>query len=139
MNSRSALKTTTLPTGGGPDGLSPVLVRKGEAVGYCVYAMHRRKDIYGDDAESFRPSRWDPDNKEGPDLKGVGWGYLPFNGGPRVCPGRKYSIHRDLGHLFSYVQRTLRCWKLRTRLFGCCKAFGILKRRNHRRRRKGRL
>ncbi|KAA6414009.1 MAG: cytochrome p450 alkane [Lasallia pustulata] len=92
VNSRSALKTTTLPTGGGPDGLSPVLVRKGEAVGYCVYAMHRRKDIYGDDAESFRPSRWDPDNKEGPDLKGVGWGYLPFNGGPRVCPGQDFAL-----------------------------------------------
>lgn len=55
--------------------------------------MHRRKDIYGDDADSFRPSRWDPDNKEGPDLRAVGWGYLPFNGGPRVCPGRTLTLH----------------------------------------------
>ena len=87
-NTRFALKTTTLPVGGGPDGKSPIIVRQGEGVGYSPYVMHRRKDIFGDDATSFRPSRWDEDNKHGPNLKGVGYGYLPFNGGPRVCPGR---------------------------------------------------
>ena len=84
VNSRSALKTTSLPIGGGTDGKSPLIVRKGEAVGYCVYTMHRRKDIYGEDALEFRPSRWDEEK-----LKNVGWAYLPFNGGPRICPGRK--------------------------------------------------
>ncbi|MCJ1392480.1 hypothetical protein MMC18_005347 [Xylographa bjoerkii] len=92
INSRSALRTTTLPMGGGTDGSSPVLVRKGEAVGYCVYVLHRRKDIYGEDAELFRPSRWDADNKEGPSLEKVGWGYLPFNRGPRVCPGQEFAL-----------------------------------------------
>ncbi|KUI62352.1 Cytochrome P450 52A2 [Cytospora mali] len=79
-----AIRMTTLPVGGGPDGKSPILVRPGEAVGYCVYAMHRRKDLYGDDAEEFRPERW-----EGDKLKDVGWAYLPFNAGPRLCLGRK--------------------------------------------------
>jgi cytochrome P450 len=50
INNRTALKTTTFPVGRGPDGQSPVLLRKEEAVGYCVYAMHRRKNIYGEDA-----------------------------------------------------------------------------------------
>jgi hypothetical protein len=27
------------------------MLRKGEDVAYCAYVMHRRKDIYGDDAE----------------------------------------------------------------------------------------
>lgn len=84
VNSREAVQMTTLPTGGGPDGKAPILVRPGEGVGYCVYAMHRRKDIYGKDAEDFRPERWE-DNA----LKNVGWAYLPFNGGPRLCLGRK--------------------------------------------------
>jgi len=84
VNSREAARLTAIPVGGGPDGESPVLVRPGEAVGYCVYAMHRRRDIYGDDAECFRPERW-----EGDALKDVGWAYLPFNGGPRLCLGRK--------------------------------------------------
>lgn len=77
---------TTLPVGGGADGKSPILVRRGEAVGYCIYAMHRRKDIYGPDAEKFRPERW-----EGDTLKDIGSAYLPFNGGPRICLGRMPS------------------------------------------------
>ncbi|RAK90360.1 n-alkane-inducible cytochrome P450 [Aspergillus costaricaensis CBS 115574] len=87
INSRAATKTTTLPTGGGPAGTAPILVRKGEAVGYCVYAMHRRRDIYGADADEFRPERWENDA-----LKDVGWGYLPFNGGPRVCLGQEFAL-----------------------------------------------
>ena len=86
VNSRAAVKLTTLPTGGGEDGKSPILVRRGEAVGYCVYAMHRRKDIYGPDAEQFRPERWEEE-----ELKDIGWAYLPFNGGPRICLGRTYT------------------------------------------------
>ena len=94
INSRAAVKTTTLPTGGGPDSKGPILVKKGAAVGYCVYAMHRRKDLYGSDAEAFRPERWDLNEDNEVSLKNIGWGYLPFNGGPRVCLGRKQSIPR---------------------------------------------
>lgn len=56
VNSRAAVKTTALPDGGGPTGTAPVPVRKGETVGYSVYAMHRRIDIYGPDADNFAPS-----------------------------------------------------------------------------------
>lgn len=76
--------------GGGKDGLSPILVRKGEAVGYCVYSMHRRRDLYGEDAEAFRPERWEDDPAEGPNLRNIGWGYIPFNAGPRACLGRMF-------------------------------------------------
>ena len=49
--------------------------------------MHRRKDIYGADAQEFRPERW-----EGGALRDVGCGYLPFNGGPRSCLGQEYAL-----------------------------------------------
>lgn len=49
--------------------------------------MHRRKDIYGEDAEAFRPERWEEDR-----LKDVGWAYLPFNGGPRLCLGQDFAL-----------------------------------------------
>ncbi|KAI4148023.1 MAG: hypothetical protein L6R39_002922 [Caloplaca ligustica] len=90
VNTRVARRTTTLPTGGGPDGTSPVLVRRGQSVAYLVYGLHRQKHLYGEDAEDFRPERWDegdlPLYRNKTDAH---WGYLPFNGGPRVCLGRK--------------------------------------------------
>ncbi|KAI9148371.1 Cytochrome P477 monooxygenase [Paramyrothecium foliicola] len=92
VNSRESIRLTTLPVGGGPDGKSPVLVRPGEGVGYCVYALHRRKDIYGEDADEFRPERW-----EGDGLKDVGWAYLPFNGGPRLCLGQEFA-HQQIAY-----------------------------------------
>ena len=87
INTRFCKQATTLPLGGGPDGQSPVLVREGMPVAYSVYHMHRRKDFYGPDAGTFRPERW-----EGPELTDIKWGYLPFNGGPRLCLGSKLSM-----------------------------------------------
>ena len=46
--------------------------------------MHRRKDFYGEDAEEFKPERWES-------LR-PGWEYLPFNGGPRICLGQQYAL-----------------------------------------------
>ena len=84
INVRFANKATVIPRGGGPDGQSPVLLRKGTGIGSSVYHLHRRKDLYGDDADDFRPERW-----EGDQLANIGWGYMPFLGGPRQCLGSK--------------------------------------------------
>jgi len=87
FNGRAAVKDTTIPTGGGPDGKSPIFVRKGQNVEYSTYAMHRRQDIWGPDADFFRPERWSEPRKTGYG----GFEYLPFNGGPRICLGRKFT------------------------------------------------
>ena len=84
VNSRMALKDTTVPRGGGPDGQSPVFVKKGQQVDYSVYVMQRRKDFWGEDADEFKPERWLG--------KKTGWEYLPFNGGPRICIGRRLCL-----------------------------------------------
>lgn len=81
-NFRVANKDTLLPVGGGPDGSHPVFIPKGHIVAYSVYSMHRRKDFWGEDSHLFRPERWEENAKHG-------WDYLPFNGGPRICLGRK--------------------------------------------------
>jgi len=88
MNGRFPLEDTVLPVGGGPDEKSPLFVAKGQFVIWNMYVMHRRKDLFGEDAEEFRPERWiDQDGVKG--LR-IGWEYVPFHGGPRVCIGRKY-------------------------------------------------
>ena len=85
-NARIAQVDTMLPLGGGEDGKSPIFVKKGQIATWSLYAMHRRRDFYGEDAEVFKPERWlDTDEKKG--LR-VGWEYLPFHGGPRICIGR---------------------------------------------------
>ncbi|KAL1980631.1 hypothetical protein VTN96DRAFT_3882 [Rasamsonia emersonii] len=84
VNSRRALRDTTLPRGGGPDGTAPVYVKKGTEVNYQVYVMHRRKDLWGADAAEWKPERW-----EG---RRPGWEYLPFNGGPRICLKQQFAL-----------------------------------------------
>lgn len=88
INTRAAIEPTILPRGGGPDSNSPVLVRKHQGVGFSPYMMHRRKDLYGDDAREFRPERWE----DGSLRNRIGWGYLPFNAGPRVCLGKDFAL-----------------------------------------------
>ena len=91
VNTRTAKRTTVLPTGGGPDRTAPMLIPKGAMVAYCVYAMHRRPDLYGMDAELFRPERWDEEMPMRHDKTKATWGYLPFNGGPRTCLGGEFQ------------------------------------------------
>ncbi|KAG4428262.1 hypothetical protein IFR05_016258 [Cadophora sp. M221] len=105
VNTRTTLRTTILPTGGGPDRKSPVLVPKGTAVAYSVYPMHRRPDLYGMDAEVFRPERWDEDMPLNHNKTNAKWGYLPFNGGPRTCLGMDFALVEAAYAIVRIVQR----------------------------------
>jgi len=91
-NSREAQEDTTLPLGGGPDGNAPLFIPKGQLVAWSVYAMHRRPDFYGPDAETFNPDRWLDDPVTGRKGLRPGWEYLPFNGGPRICLGQQFAL-----------------------------------------------
>ena len=89
--SRQAIRNTVLPIGGGDDEASPVFIKEGQIVCWSVYTMQRREDLYGEDAAIYKPERW-LDEEDGKGSKGlrVGWEYVPFNGGPRICLGRMY-------------------------------------------------
>ncbi|PRT52528.1 hypothetical protein B9G98_00148 [Wickerhamiella sorbophila] len=84
-NIRTAEVDTQLPRGGGPDGQDPVFIAKGTNVMYAVHEMHRQPAIWGEDAEVFRPERWETFHPKG-------WEYLPFNGGPRICLGQQFAL-----------------------------------------------
>lgn len=90
-NMRVALRDTTLPRGGGPDGSQPVGVLKGMVMGYSTYIMQRRADIYPPvsdtfaDPNVFSPERWEHWHPKGHE-------YVPFNAGPRICVGQQFAL-----------------------------------------------
>ncbi|KAL2856672.1 cytochrome P450 [Aspergillus pseudoustus] len=97
INRRIAVRDTTIPQGGGPDGKSPVYLRAGQGVIYSVFVMQRQKEFFGADAEVFNPDRW-VDRRSG-------WEYLPFNGGPRVCIGQQFALTEAGYVLVRFLQR----------------------------------
>lgn len=65
-----------------PDG---TFVSKGNVVVYNIFAMGRSKEIWGDDADEFKPERWL--DQQFPSL----YAYPVFNAGPRECLGRRLA------------------------------------------------
>ncbi|KAI1084298.1 cytochrome P450 [Whalleya microplaca] len=84
INARESIRDTILPTGGGPDGKSPVFIPKGSHFRYVPWIMQRREGFYGSDAEEFRPERWES-------LRPT-YEYVPFNAGPRICIGQQFAL-----------------------------------------------
>lgn len=60
-NARVSLKDLILPVGGGKDGQSPVFVPAGTEIKWHLSALHQRKDLWGEDADEFRPERFEGD------------------------------------------------------------------------------
>lgn len=89
FNIRTSLKDTTLPRGGGPDGLSPIFVPGGTSIVYSPLVMQRTQDI--PDAEQWHPRRWIGDSGTEKYVP-ANWTYIPFNGGPRICLGQNFAL-----------------------------------------------
>ncbi|KAF8853501.1 cytochrome P450 [Acephala macrosclerotiorum] len=87
INTRSTIKTTLLPKGGGPDGEAPVLVPRKAGITFSPYHMHRRKELFGEDANEYRPERWLDGS-----LSNIGYAYMPFLHGHRTCLGKDFAL-----------------------------------------------
>ena len=62
-------------------------MRKGELVVFSQYVNSRRRNIFGLDADDFRPERWEDGG-----LSDIGWAYFPFSGGPWRCLGEDFAL-----------------------------------------------
>lgn len=92
FNVRYSLHDTTLPRGGGPDGLAPVGVRGNTRIVYSTMLMQRDPDLYdgADSKNFFDPGKWIPERW----VSGWSprpWQFIPFNGGPRICIGQQFA------------------------------------------------
>ncbi|KXT00375.1 hypothetical protein AC578_3335 [Pseudocercospora eumusae] len=95
MLSKAASRDTTIPHGGGSDGLQPLFIAKGDTFFYSSYALQRSEAVYGKDAHIFRPERWSD-----PNLRPF-WAYIPFGGGQRCAmDAAKDASESPLGDLF---------------------------------------
>jgi cytochrome P450 len=83
-NNRLAIRDTVLPLGGGLNGQSPLFIPKDTIVVYHPFTIHRRADLFGPNPHTYNPERWE-------NLR-VGWEFIPFNGGPRICLGQQYAL-----------------------------------------------
>eukprot|EP01124_Arcella_intermedia_P004640 TRINITY_DN1262_c0_g1_i6.p1 TRINITY_DN1262_c0_g1~~TRINITY_DN1262_c0_g1_i6.p1 ORF type:complete len:510 (+),score=150.74 TRINITY_DN1262_c0_g1_i6:54-1583(+) len=74
VNSRICLKDVVLP--------NKVKIRKGGYVSYSPFVVHRLKEFWGEDADEFKPERW-----EDKDILKHPYQFVPFQKGPRQCLG----------------------------------------------------
>jgi cytochrome P450 len=105
---RTCSEDCVLPRGGGLDGQSPILVPSGTVVDTNFGQLHRDKDIWGDDADEFRPERW-----EG--IKPM-WDYVPFLGGPRMCPAQQQAL-TQMGYILVRLTREFEIIENRDEVF----------------------
>ena len=81
---RTALQDTILPRGGGSDSATPIFVPKGTVVALNTYGLNHSRENWGEDVEQFRPNRWIGSKH--------GWDWVPFMGGPRICPAQQQVL-----------------------------------------------
>lgn len=95
-NIRTSIKGDVFPTGH--------YVPPKTNVFYTVHAMQRRSDLWGPDADEFNPDRWNLQDK--PPAGVPPFGFLPFNGGPRICLGQQFAYNEAS----QVLARFLRSW-----------------------------
>ncbi|KIX04361.1 uncharacterized protein Z518_05229 [Rhinocladiella mackenziei CBS 650.93] len=81
---RASNTDTQIPHGGGTDGRQPAFIPAGCIIDIHVWAIHRHRSLWGEDADKFRPERWE--ECENP------IGFMPFGLGPRTCPGQELAM-----------------------------------------------
>ncbi|KAF6748591.1 cytochrome P450 monooxygenase pc-3 [Ephemerocybe angulata] len=101
FNIRTSNRPVVFP---GKNGSPPYYIPAGTKTGYSVFLMHRRKDLWGPDADKFDPDRF-LDDRVKTYLTPNPFIFLPFNAGPRICLGQQFAYHETSFFLIRLLQR----------------------------------
>ncbi|KAH8103810.1 cytochrome P450 [Cristinia sonorae] len=88
--------------------ITEVLVTKDTTLNIGIYTFNRSKDLWGEDAEDWKPERWLkplPDTIKNSPSGAVFGNLMTFAGGPRSCIGFKYAELEIKAFLFHLVER----------------------------------
>ncbi|XP_055308415.1 cytochrome P450 4c21-like [Sitodiplosis mosellana] len=66
--------------------LANCVVPAGTEVVISIMTVHRRKDIWGDDADEFNPDHFSRESKRSP------YAFMAFSNGTRYCVGQKFAF-----------------------------------------------
>ncbi|KIJ06968.1 hypothetical protein PAXINDRAFT_91187, partial [Paxillus involutus ATCC 200175] len=98
------VRTTTVPTVlPGIRGGKPIYIPANTRAAYSVFLMHRRKDLWGPDAEEFDPARF-LDERVQKYLTPNPFIFAPFNAGPRICLGQQFAYNEVSYFLIRLLQ-----------------------------------
>jgi cytochrome P450 len=110
---RRTLRSTILPTGGGPNGDQPLPLPVGTSGLVNFWSLNRNPDVFGPDVDSFNPERWDS-------IKPKPNEFVPFGLGPRACLGKEKALAESayllikLAGKFAKLERRVREWRPRS-------------------------
>ncbi|KAG8903345.1 hypothetical protein FRB99_003407 [Tulasnella sp. 403] len=92
VDARTSCKEAIIPSpqsrGGGV-----YVPKSGTEIWFSLMSIHKRKDIWGDDANEFDPGRWLGPSQEGEIAEGDPVEFMPFFAGPRVCIGQQLAYN----------------------------------------------
>ncbi|KAF9255031.1 cytochrome P450 [Marasmius fiardii PR-910] len=100
VTSRTALKDDVIPLWG--ESYRTIKVKKGTNIAMSIVSVNRDKELWGEDAEDFRPERW---SRNLPDAVPGIWGNtMTFFGGPYGCIGWRFAVIEIKVFLFTVVR-----------------------------------
>ncbi|KAF9974960.1 Protein kinase alk2 [Actinomortierella ambigua] len=79
-----------------PDGTT---IKKGEFFGWAPWAMGRTKEVWGEDAEVYKPERWLTGDRPSPSK------FPAFHVGPRTCLGQQFATIEAIALMSMLFQR----------------------------------
>lgn len=78
-------------------------IKGGTIVGCSAWIIHRRREIYGEDVDFYRPERWLDAGKE--QLKEMNGTMFQFGAGARTCIGKNISLLEVYKLVPSFLRR----------------------------------